>query len=174
MIQHRPRARRFALRQREDTGTKGGCEINSGHLLRAAPLQLYFSKLPVYLAREIARNRPAEENIYCAVLSSHGKSEQRRERKFFTPPDVPSPMEFLSFSTSFSISPSLFFSRFLFIPSLFCRISRDTCHPLSTLRRDSGRRRRLLYGSTRTPGPEDYVSGGFAVRLSFGDRTVAA
>lgn len=61
-----------------------------------------FSKLCVYLAREIARNRPAEENIYCAVLSSHGKSEKRRERKFFTPSDVLSPMEFLPFSFSVS------------------------------------------------------------------------
>lgn len=35
--------------------------------------------------------RPAEENIYCAVLSSHGKSERRREREFFTAPDVSLP-----------------------------------------------------------------------------------
>lgn len=54
--------------------------------------RLYSSKVRVYLACEIARNRLAEENIYCAVLSSHGKSEQRRARaresEFFTPPDV--------------------------------------------------------------------------------------
>lgn len=79
-----------------------------------------FSKLRVYLAREIVRNRPAEENIYCAVLSSHGKSEERREREFFTSSDILSPMEFFSFSTSFGVS---FFFRSLFIRRICRRTS---------------------------------------------------
>lgn len=103
---------------------------------RAALSQLHFLQtLCVYLAREIARNRPAEENIYCAVLSSHGESEKRCERKFFTPSDVLSPMEFLPFST--------FLQRFilLFVLPLFARCSQSYLsphlHPPATLRKDS-------------------------------------
>lgn len=76
---------------------------------RAAGVGLYFSKLRVYLAREIAGNRPAEENIYCAVLSSHGKSEQRERILHRAGRSLPQWNSSL-FSTSLSVSPSLSFS----------------------------------------------------------------
>jgi len=80
MIQPDAYVRCLTFKQGEDhQGAKGVAIRNQfgSSAPRGRRGRLYFSKLCVYLAREIAGSSSAEENIYCAVLSSHGKSEQR-------------------------------------------------------------------------------------------------
>lgn len=158
MIQRGAYVRRLTLEQRADhRGAKGAHDTKSIRVICSAPPRrrrgrLYFSKLRVYLAREIAGNRPAEENIYCAVLSSHGKSEQRERILHRAGRSLPNGIPlFFDFLERFPVA--LFFSPRSPL-STYC-ISRDPTrttrlgHPARTVRGYS------LHGSVKTPSPED-------------------
>jgi len=113
MIQLGTYVRRLTFKQR--WGAEGAAIRNQFRSSASRHRRLYFSKLRVYLAREIAGSKPAEENIYCAVLSSHGKSEQRERILHCAGRSLPNGISL--------------FSTFLSIP---CHSLYSLCSPLST------------------------------------------
>lgn len=174
MIQPDAYVRRLTFKQREDhQGAKGTAIRNQ---FGSSPLRAHrwggsISPNSASISRARSPVADLRKRIFIA-LSYRRMGKASSGREFFTAPDVLSPMEFLSFSTSLNVFPSLSFL-FLFPSSSTYCISRDPTCILLPLRNDLDSTRVLVIRFAR--GSKDWHASEntWSVGLSSDNRTVA-